>query len=228
MIKNVNLLLLLVFSTFLFSNVVAPSVTARESQTNGIVKLNDRFQVFPDNKLGNTIYLNNKKLVTRDDLSLIDIVEAPEGYIYHGLDENGNSVLGYIGDPDTKFILLPAGLYHLILADNSKKKIYWINGKRQIEDLLPRSKTGTGLKFNNVDKAVFYHIAKGETIETEDGRERYQYTFRLHVVNTQTHKVMHLPMTIKDFSPKLRLEWTDEDTIKYTLSNGKIETTAIQ
>lgn len=228
MMKIVNLFVLFVFSTFLLNYVVIPSVIAIESQNSSIVKLNDRFQIFPDNKLGNTIYLNKKKLVTRDDLALIDIVEAPKGYIYHGLDESGNSVLGYTGDPDAKFIQQPAGLYHLILANNGKKKIYWINDKHRIEDLLPRRNTATGLTYNNVDKTVFYHIAKGETIETEEGRERYQYTFRLHVVNTQTYKVMHLPVTIKDFSLKLRLEWMDEDTIKYTLSNGKVETTAVQ
>ncbi|MBT7892083.1 MAG: hypothetical protein HN580_23910 [Deltaproteobacteria bacterium] len=228
MIKYLNLLVWCVLSTFLLSTVVTQAVTASESQANGIVKLNDRFQIFPDSKLGNTIYLNNKKLVSRGDLTLIDIVAAPEGYVYHGLDENGNSVLGYTGDQDAKFIQLPGGLYQLILSSIRKKKIYWINGKRQIEDLLPRRNTGTGLVYNNVDKAAFYHIAKGETIETEDGKERYQYTFRLHVVNTQTYKVMHLPISIKDFSLKLRLEWMDEDTIKYTLSNGQIETTAVQ
>jgi len=228
MIKNVNLLLLFVLSTLLLSTGLITTVAASGSQADSIVKLNARFQIFPGNKLGNTIYLNNKKLVKRDDLAMIDVVEAPEGYIYHGLDEGGNSVLGYTGDQDAKFIPLPAGLYHLLLGNNGKKKIYWINGKRQIEDLLPRRNTGTGVVYNNVDKAVFYHIAKGETIETEDGRERYQYTFRLHVINTQTYKVMHLPKTIKDFSLRLRLEWMDEDTIKYTLSDGKVETTAVQ
>ena len=74
MIKYLNLLVWCVLSTFLLSTVVTQAVTASESQANGIVKLNDRFQIFPDSKLGNTIYLNNKKLVSRGDLTLIDIL----------------------------------------------------------------------------------------------------------------------------------------------------------
>ncbi len=195
---------------------------------DGILKLNNQFSIFPDNKLGNSVYLNKKRLVSRDDLTMVDIVQAPDGYIYHGLDENGSSVLGFSGNEDAKFIQLPGGFYYLVTDKNSKKKIYWISGNRKIEDLLPRRNTGSGLVFNGSDKAVFYHIAKGETIETEEGKERYQYTFKIHIANTETRSVRHLPLSVTDFSLRLRLEWTDENTIKYTLSNGQAETVSIQ
>ncbi len=226
MIKQ--LVLWFVLSTISFSTAGAQSATTSETPENSILKLSDRFQIFPGNKLGNTIYLNRKKLISREDLTLVDILEAPEGHIYHGQDETGTSVLGYVGNQNAEFIQLEGGFYHLILGKNGKKKIYWINGKDHIEDVLPRRNTATGLVFNNLDKAVFYHIAKGESIETDEGRERYQYTFNLHSVNTQTHKIRHLPDTIKDFSLRLRLEWINEDTIKYTLSDGQNGTVTIR
>lgn len=209
---------------------VAETLPNKESITpaDGILRLNNQFSIFPDNKLGNSVYLNKKRLVSRDDLTMVDIVQAPEGYIYHGLDENGSSILGFAGNENAKFIQLPGGFYHLVTDENNKKKIYWINGKRKIEDLLPRRNSGSGLVFNGSDKAVFYHIAKGESVETEEGKERYQYTFRIHIANTETRSVRHLPVSIKDFSLRLRLEWADENTIKYTLSNGQVETVSIQ
>ena len=223
------ILLLIVF--FLNSSLYA---TEREPENenvpsaNGIVRLNEHFTIFPDNKLGNSIYVDKKKLISRDDLTLVDIIEAPEGFIYHGLDESGNSLLGYKGHPDVKFISMQGGFYQLLTDKNTKKKIYWINGDRKIEDLLPKRNTGTGLVFNGLDKAVFYHIAKGETVETEEGRERYQYTFRLHVADTKSYRIRHLPISVKDYYMKLRLEWMDESTIKYTLGNGQVETVAIR
>ncbi|NQU65975.1 MAG: hypothetical protein HQ517_17075 [SAR324 cluster bacterium] len=226
MIKHI--LLLFVLSLITYSQAVSQSETTSESPANSILKLNEVFQIFPNKKLGNTIYLNKKKLISREDLTLIDILEAPEGYVYLGQDETENSVLGYTGSQDAKFIGLKGGFYQLSIGKNGKKKIYWTNEKNRIIDLLPRRNTATGLVFNDVDMAVFYHIAKGETIETEEGKERYQYTFNLHSISMQTFEVKHLPLAIKDFSLKLHLEWINGDTIKYTLSNGKVETVTIK
>ncbi len=228
MIKPLNLVVWCILWSFSLNTVLVQSTIASESQNGSILKLNDRFQIFPDNKKGNAIYLDKKRLFSRNDLTLTNIAIAPEGYVYSGLDENGNSMLGYTGNQDAKFIQLQGGLYQLTLGRNGKKKIFWINGRHQIEDLLPRRNTATGVVYNKINRAAFYHIAKGETIETEDGKERYQYTFNLHIANTQTYEVKHLPIIIKDFSLKLRLEWVDEDTLKYTLSNGQTETADVQ
>jgi len=195
---------------------------------DGIVRLNDHFMIFPENKPGNSVYIDKKKLLSRDDLTLVDIVEAPDGYIYRGLDGSGRSVLGFKGDPDAQFLQLQGGFYQLITGKNTKKKLYWVNGAGQIEDMLPGRNTGAGLVFNGVDKAAFYHIAKGETVVTEAGRERYQYTFKIHIADTNDHSIRQLPVTIKDFRLKLLLEWMDENTIKYTLDNGQEETVAIR
>jgi len=228
MVKHFILVLWIILTPLFFTAAIAQTSAKGTRSVDGILSIDDHFQIFPENQPGNTIYLNKKRLVSRDDLTLVDIVEGPDGYIYHGLDETGHSVLGYTGNRDAKFIQLKGGFYQLITDSNNKKKIYWINGNRKIEDLLPKRNTGTGLVFNDVDKAAFYHIAKGETIETDEGKERYQYTFRLHVVDTKTRQLRHLPIIVKDFSLKLRLEWMDENTLKYTLSNGQIETVAIR
>lgn len=224
--------LILIISIILFNiplyAVETQNAEQKASPADGIVRLNDHFMIFPDNKPGNSIYVDKRKLLSRDDLTMVDFIEAPEGYIYHGLDKNGNSVLGFTGDPDVKFIQFKGGFYQLITPKSAKKKLYWLNGDRKIEDMLPRRNTGTGLVFNGVDKAAFYHIAKGETVVTEDGRERYQYTFRIHIADLKTHQVRHLPVSVNDFRAKLKLEWMDENTIKYTLDNGQVETIAIR
>ncbi len=228
MIRYLILILtILLLDTTLYA-VETQSETQDTPSADGVIRINEHFMIFPDSKLGNSVYFDKRKLVSRDDLTMVDIVEAPEGFIYHGLDENGNSILGFTGNPQVNFIRLQGGFYQLITGKNGKKKIYWINSELKIEDLLPRRNTGTGLVFNGVDKAVFYHITKGEIVQTEEGKERYQYTFRLHVADTQSRRVRHLPVSVKDYFIRLRLEWMDESTIKYTLGNGQVETVAIR
>jgi hypothetical protein len=201
--------------------------TGDENVEGGIVIVDDTFTIFPKNRPGNSIYLKNKRLISVENLTLENIIALPEGYIYQGTDMQENQRLGFVGDPDTQFISLENGFYQLIVRNGAKRKLYWISQEKEIIDLLPRYNTATGLAFNQVDKAVFFHISKGETVETDDGRQRYQYTFRLHLFDTETGDVEQLPKVITDFRFPLRLSWLDENTIQYALSNGMRETISV-
>jgi hypothetical protein len=196
---------------------------AVQNLDDGILVINDGFQIFPKQKPGNSLYLNNKQLISIDDLILENAIAIAEGYIYQGTDLQNNLQLGFVGHSDTQFIGLGNGFYQLIVNNGAKRKLYWVSQEKDIIDLLPRYNTATGLVFNQVNKAVFFHISKGETVETADGRQRYQYTFRLHLVDTETGNVQLLPAIITDYRFPLRLSWFDENTIQYALSDGTRE-----
>jgi len=211
---------------FFWLTVYAQTDTTGSATRGGIVKIKDKFQIFPENRLGNTLYLKNKKLVSKENLILEDVVEAPDGHIYRGTDENQNTILGYTGDPNAQFLSMEKGFYQLNTNSEGivRRRLYWVNNKKEIIEILPQYKTTGGLVHNQADKAVLYHIAKGENVVTAEGKEVYQYSFRLHIINTKTGDIRHLPETILDFSPKLRLGWSDKDTVQYFLSNGTKET----
>lgn len=203
-----------------FSVTWAQTEEKKESELQGVLKISEEFQIFPAGKFGNTIYRNNKRLVSKKDLILQDIVEAPEGNVYYGKDEAGQAVFEYIGNKQTKFIHLEGGFYQLI-SSQGINKIFRLAPNHKIQDLLPRYKTASGLVFNQVDKAAFSHIAKGEEIETDEGKLLYQYTFKIHIAKINTAKIIHLPEAINDFDPRLKLKWLDNDTLQYTLSSGE-------
>lgn len=204
------------------SLITFSSYAEKRSSIDGVQRIDNRFQIFPENKVSNTAYKNSKKVVSIPHLTLTGIIDASDGYIFMGKNESDQKVLGFEGNPEVEFIPLNGGFYQLIIR-NKISRLYWINHNSKIENLLPKSKTAAGLVFNNMDKSAFYHISKGEEITTEEGRVRYQYTFRIHIANTKTFKIIHLAKTVNDFRPRLRLQWVDENTLQYKLSNGDVE-----
>lgn len=219
MIKK-TFVLFVSFSLLAFAgSLVAQEKKASDSK-DGIVAINEKFKIFPIDKAGNSVYLEDKKLFSDKGLILKTIREVPSGYVYLGVTEAGDPQLGFIGEDSSKFRDLGNGFYFL-KTSKWKSKILRISSKNEITDLLPRSNTASGLVYNGKDKAVFSHIAKGETIETEDGKQRYQYTLKLHVVNLKTDQISHLKELIDNFSPNLRLKWVDDNHVQYKLSDNQ-------
>ncbi len=219
-----TVILLVVFSC----SALAETEEKGENKTDGIRHIRNEFFVFPENKIGNTLYRNKERIVSKDNLILIDIIEAPGGYIFYGTNESVQPELGFIGDPTVKFETLEGGFYQLTTAKRKIRKIYRLTNNREIQSLLPKSNTASGLIYNKVDKAAFFHIAKGETVETEEGKLRYLYTFKIHIVKNGIKKIIHLPELIGDYNSKLILEWKNKDTIQYKLSNNRLETVVIK
>ena len=221
---------LVVMSFLLFAFSVCAQTESQVQEENirdGVLTIKNRYQIFPVNRLGNTIYVNNKKLESKSGLVMVDVVKAPGGFIYHAKDEAEQSILGFTGDENAKFKSLDGGFY-LLSTKESGNKIYRLNSVNIIQNLLPRYKTAGGLVYNNSDKAAFFHIAKGENIETEDGKLRYLYTFRIHIAKIDEPEVINLTLSISDYSPNLRMTWIDEETLQYSLSDGSIDRITIR
>ena len=207
--------------------VLAQSTEKSDNITGGVQEIAPEYQVFPKGRLGNTIYKNRKKLISRVDLNLKGILEAPEGHVYYGINESDEAVLGFIGGESIQFTELEGKFYELI-NQSGQHRLYRVSPDKKIQDLLPRSNTASGLVFNDENKAAFFHITKGELVEMEDGKQRYQYTFRIHIVKNDEVKVVHLPDAVADFRAKLKMSWVDKDTLQYILSNDQMETIVIK
>ncbi|MBU2512087.1 hypothetical protein KJ966_12170 [bacterium] len=224
---KIVVLLSFVLSFLLITPLLAQTIEKSKNNTvGGIKELKNGFQVFPEGKLGNTLYKDKNKLISRDDLVLHDIVEAPEGHIYYGTNELNEPVLGFVGNTKVQFVPLEGGFYQL-QTESGLKRIFRLNPQNEIQNVLPNSNTASGLVYNGENKAAFFHITKGETIETEDEGPKFQYTFRIHVVKDGDDKIIHLPETVSDFKSKLKLIWIDRNTLQYTLSNNQKETIVI-
>lgn len=180
--------------------------------------INDQYQIFPDLDLGNSLYKDQTLLFRNEKLALFDVHEVPDGFLYAGKDASGDLVIGYQGGPDTKFLSFKKGYYQLILERGISKLYRVSNGK--IQDLLPRYITANGMVVSEDGRGAFFHISKGEIIEDEEGLERYQYTFKIHIVEPESEQVINIPLPITDYRSRLKMHWSSEHKLEYSLSDG--------
>ena len=216
-IKIIISLILFLFCGNIFAQDVDQPVL-----NEGIVTIRNDYQLFPLGKKGNSIYFNKKRLLTRPNLILKDIIQVFEGHVAYGITEAGEQKLEYIGNSDANFFKIATGYYQFI-DENRQKKLIRINPADQIQILLPRSNTASGLVFNGENKAAFFHIYKGDTIESDDGKLNYQYTFKIHIIRSTDDDITTLDETVSDFNPRLKLKWLKANLLQYQLSNGTVK-----
>ena len=219
-------ILLLVFA---WSAVAETETNQKKTSTpiNGVLTFRENFQIFPVGKQGNTIYFNETKILSKPDLTMHDAIGLFDGYVYYGTNGKNEPVLGFEGDPQISFNALEGG-YCTLATPKRQKKIVRIGPKKRIQILLPNSNTAAGLVYNGFEKAAFFHIYKGETVETEEGNFRYQYTFKIHIVRSREDETVTLRNTVTGFSPNLKLKWIDRHRLQYQLSNGRVNSISIR
>lgn len=220
---------LLLFSVGLLSGPInaqeaaqAPAEATEAQVKPPIVELDQEYQIFPAERLGNSLYRNEERVFSRQGLAIRGILEIEQGLLVHGTNETSERKLELIPNEevDVKLEELEGGLFHLKVK-GGRSKLYRVLDNGQIQDLLPRSNTAGNYVFNGKDKGAFTHIVGGKQIE-KDGRTLYQYSFRLHVVEQGTEDVNHLNRVVVDYSPNLNLRWIRENQLQYTDGNGQV------
>ena len=189
----------------------------------GVVSVGKNYQIFPENRIGNSVYLKNKWLFSTTDLIMQDAISALDGHVYHAKNKAGKDVLGYAGGNEKdEFIQLFSG-YYLLKSKPYRRKIYRLDPNGKIQDLLPRSKTATGMLSNGAGKAIFYHISKNIKETDDAGNEVMYHIFKLHLVDDKLVEIKTLEKSVKDYRWKLKLKWKNKDTLLLEKSDGSKE-----
>ena len=212
---------------FFFLCITATGLIAKENPETDtpelkapIQDLGEDYAIFPENKAGNSLYLKGKKIFTRQDLTLRAILVTKEGLVHMGLGEESQPVMGWYGKTEGKVTDLKDGFFQLSVAN--KKKLLRVGPKGGIQDLLPKSNTPGGIAYNGQDKAAFSHIAAGETIE-EEGKTKYLYTFRIHIVSKDKVKVRTLPKRYTSFNYSLEYHWVKPNVLEIKHGDGEVD-----
>ena len=185
-----------------------------------IQDLGESYSIFPENQVGNSLYLKRKKIFTRQDLNLRAILVTKEGLVHLGLDEQSQPAMGWYGKATGVVTTLKGGFFQLKVG--KKKKLLRVGPKGNIHDLLPKSNTPGGLIFNGKDKAAFSHIAAGEAIE-EGGKTKYLYTFRVHIVSEGKEKVRTLPKKYTSYNYNLDYSWVKPNVLEIKYGEGEVD-----
>jgi len=221
------LFITLLFSLFLSLPLVAQEKTepapADAAPKPNLTELKGDYQIFPAGRMGNSLYHKKKRIFTRQELSVRAILSLKQGLVVYGVNQDGKDQLALVSDDDKVKLEPLSGGFYKLTAKGGVTKILRVFEQETIQDLLPRSNTAGNFVFNGEDKGAFTHITGGEQIETPEGKLRYQYSFKLHVVKADKEKITNLAMVVTAYSPRLSLRWSKKNQLQFTNGEGKIE-----
>jgi len=203
----------------------------RDSTHRGVIDLSP-YQIFPENRMGNGIYLEKKLLDSHSQRVILKIVNIKntESHVYLFRDQNGVLGLNIVkaeADRDARFWRIDPEFYQYSNNTTGLKRIFRIFNNN-IQPILPYLRTGGGVT-TSPTHAIFYHISDSkDVIRLNSGGQEIKtrlYTFKLHVINRNlivSKHIVNLP--IQDVNYRLNLVWEDKSTVSYKLSNGQKHT----
>lgn len=185
------------------------------------------YLVFPENRLGNGVYLDNQLVFESRERTVVDVLALPaEGrFAFFALNPQGQGALDVFvkgNDAKPRIQELTPGFFHVVMVLDGVvyKKMYRIIDNNVL-DLLPSSKTADG-PVAGPEGVVFYHVATAIR-ETEDGQSKRGFGLKLHLALFEDERTRHLDYLITNQLPELRISWLDSTRIEIGLADGRTE-----
>ena len=227
--KNIFLFFFLVVTLPTSSNLSgAVEIFSRDPDHRGVIEFAS-YQIYPENRVGNGIYLEKKLLDSHPQRVILKIVNIKDTdnhvYLYSGLSGVlGLDIVKNDTGEDVRFWKVDPEFYQYSNRTSGTRRVFRIF-EDKIIPLLPNLRTGTGVAASQTH-AVFYHISNSKNVTSvnQNGQEtaRRVYTFRLHVIKRDLEGAVSLyDLPIQDVNYLLKLVWENEHSVSYKLSNGE-------
>lgn len=196
----------------------------------GIVAF-DPYIVFPESRVGNGVYLEERLIFAAPGTAILDVLPLPvDGrFTYYAQDSEGTESLGAFisgGDTKPKVRKITRGVFHLSVSLQGVlyKKLYRVvEGK--LLDLLPNSKTADGAVAGETG-VLFYHVAS-TILEDEEGQPKSAFGLRLHLSLFEEERTRHLGYLLVNGLPSIKMSWLDESKIEIVLADGRTQILSI-
>jgi len=210
----------------------SPAAAVQEFPSNpthrGVIAV-DVYQIFPENRPGNGVYIQNKLLLTLQNETIRHVLPLPKAgrFAYLAADAQGKARIGVFVQPQDKQIRLTDvgdGFFHTIVTIDGvvyKKLLRALEG-RAIADLLPASKTADG-PVAGERGVVFYHVSAAVEPDPSAGNPEKQFGMQLHLALYDEDQVRHYEFQIFSRLPQLTLTWNDAEHMSYKLEDGRSE-----
>jgi hypothetical protein len=196
------------------------------STHRGVVSVGN-YQIFPENRVNNGIYADSVLMLSLPGQTLVDVGTLPPKGRFVYLARQGETrtvgVRSGAGDPPARIAEVSPGYFYVVtvLDGAAYKKLYRVQGAT-LTDLLPQSKTADGVTVG--EKGIlFFHIGKAD--EPEGAVPTF--AIGLHLAVLGEARVRHLPNSLRNTLPTLKLKWLDDSTFQYTLADGTSETLSV-
>lgn len=201
----------------------------RDAGHRGLVE-SGLFQLYPENQIGNGLYLNRNLLVSRHDQTVVSASKlkntASTVYLYR--DANRELWLGLVngtGEGKGRLRRVDEEFYQYTNHDLGIQRVIRILNDK-IKPLYENLRTTSGVTVSRTH-AVFSHITESGNVSASDNlseEPRWYYKFRLHLAKKGRPGVIALPgIRIENESARLRLFWQQDHVLGWRRSNGEIK-----
>ena len=216
--------------------VVAVEIFSRDQEHRGVVKLAEtqgtntrycqycrgEYQIFPEKRLGNALYFQNKLLVTFPNQQILDLFEIPDAQalVYLYADSQQKLAIGlydFSEKKEAKIKSVDGEFYEVWVFALGIRTIFRIYQNR-LERVASHLRSATGVTPAH-SHVAFYHIAKSEIVE-QDGKKLRVYEFKIHILKRSEAQPRGLSLKVQDTRSILKLSWLSEDTLRYELADG--------
>lgn len=212
----------------LANTALAVEIFKRDDNHRGVIEL-DPYQIYPENRVANGIYLGKKLLDSHPQRVILNIVNIKNTenhiYLYSGLKGVlGLDIVKNDTGEDVRFWQVDPEFYQYSNRTSGTRRVFRIF-EDKIIPLLPNLRTGTGVTTSQTH-AIFYHISNSKEVSqiNQNGQKTTNrvYTFRLHLIRRDLEDAVSLySLPIQDANYLLKLVWENKHTVSYKLSNGK-------
>jgi len=190
------------------------------------------YKIFPENRAGNGIYLEDRLLLSLEGLTMLDIMpmETTGRFVYLASNALGESVIGVRlkdGEGPAHVSRIMEGYYHAsFVVDGIGYKKLYRHFEGTLQDLLPYSRTASKPTAGALG-VVFYHVAgaTSEDVTNAAGQAEKKYTFnmRVHFSRVGEERLLSLGFAVQNARPSLELKWLDENQVQVELNAGRKE-----
>ncbi len=190
----------------------------------GLITVKEKYQIFPERRMGNGLYRNQKLLFSSPDQMILDVAEIQNQnslvYLYEGVE--GNLEIGAYGTEESVTPSLQRvddEFYEVMVPRNQLRRIFRITEKQQLVKIFDHVRSARGVTPSH-KLVAFYHITDVKEQATDTGDKQTIYTFRLHILNRSNSLVKSLPFTVNNTIARIQLSWLNERTLQVRYSDG--------
>ncbi len=192
------------------------------TNTNYCKYCSGTYQIFPEKRMGNALYLQSKLLVSFANRQILDLSEIRDAksLVYLYADEEQKLAIGlydFSAEQQTKIKRVDDEFYQVWNAPIYVRAIFRIYQNR-LKRVDANLRTVTGVTPSRAHVA-YYHITKSELV-TENEKVVRVFDFRLHVLKRSAAKPRRLDINVRDTQPILKLSWITPQTLRYYLADG--------
>lgn len=200
--------------------------------TNRGVVTYEPYQVFPENRPDNAVYLNNRMVLSAAGEAIVYLMPLPkEGrFAYLSQNAQGETNLHVFlppTDPAPRIHKVADGVFYVVMVMEGivYKKLFRVLQGNTVVDLLPSSKTADGATVGETG-VLFYHVASVVRANS-DGNPNTRFALRLHLVLFEEERLRNLDYPILNTLPSLKVRWLDPTSVEYEMADGRTETISI-